>query len=381
MKQLLTLVFFAAALPGKSQYVLEGKATNYREKYIYLQYADDNGAYVTDSAEVKNGVFHLSGNIKEPTMAALMNSSNARTYNNPNAVMLFLDPKRMTITVEEDHFSEVRITGSPSQKQYGEIQQRMDHMQKRWKTVMDTLSAVNKRSNFEFQELKNWVLVPYHLEIDEIINTSLRQYPNSYVTAYYLRSKADGMSKDTLNKWYAGLAPAIKKSRFGKALAEEIKKKDIGVPGAVAKDFSSPDIDGKPLSLADYKGKYVLLDFWASWCLPCRKSNPHLKELYAKYKDKGFEIIGISDDDTKPDAWKNAVEKDGTAIWKHVLRGMKKTASGYDRSQDKLEFYNVHSLPTKILVGPDGKIIGRYSGDNGDDDAAMDKQLAGIFGE
>lgn len=379
MKYLLSLFLFVA-LPGKAQFVLEGEAKNYKEKYIYLQYTNNNGSYVDDSVEVRNGAFRFSGDMKEPFMAMLQNSGKPRMFNDSNVVFLFLEPKRMTVKLADDHFGAAQLNGSLSQKQYGEIQRQTKSMEKRWKTVFDTLSAVNKRSNFEFQELKNWVLKPYHIEMDEIINTSLRQNPNSYVTAYYLRSKANEMSKDTLDKWYAGFSADVKNSRFGKALYEEIKKKNIGVPGAVAKVFSSEDIDGKMLNLSDYKGKYVLLDFWASWCLPCRKGNPHLKELYAKYKGKGFEIIGISDDDSHPDAWKKAVEKDEIGIWKHVLRGMKKTASGFDRSDDKLDAYNVHSLPTKILIGPDGKIIGRYNGENADN-KDMDEKLVQIFGE
>jgi thiol-disulfide isomerase/thioredoxin len=374
MKYLLSLVLLAAALPGKTQYVLDGKIKDYKKPYIYLQYPDNNGHGVLDSGKVNNGVFRLAGDIKEPLMAVLSDNTNA------NAVVLFLEPKRMTVTLEDGHFSDAQLNGSSSQKEYAEIQHRLKSLDKRWKTVFDTLSAVNKRDNFEFQELKNWVLDPYHIERDEIMDASLKQHPYSYVTAYFLRFKTSEMSIDTLEKWYAGFPAEVKKSRLGKVLYEDIKKMSIGIPGATAKVFSSEDIDGKTLSLSDYKGKYVLLDFWASWCLPCRKGSPHLKELYTKYKGKGLEIIGISDDDTHPDAWRKAVEKDETGVWKHVLRGMKKTTSGLDRSEDKLDAYNVHSLPTKILIGPDGVIIGRYGGSH-EEDVAMDNKLAAIFGE
>jgi thiol-disulfide isomerase/thioredoxin len=379
MKNTFILFLLAAALPGRAQYVLEGKARNYTEKYIYLQYSDDNNKLFKDSAEVKNGAFRLSGAIKEPTMMVLTAHPNSRSYNDTSTIMLFVEPVKMTISLEGMNFATAKVTGSASQKQYGDMQDKIAAVNKRWKVVFDTLSAVNKRSNFEYQELKNWVLEPHHIEMNEIINTSLWQHPDSYVTAYYLRFKATELSEDTLKKWYAGFSPAVKSSRFGKALNEEIKKKSIGVPGAMAAGFSSNDINGQKLSLSDFRGKYVLLDFWASWCLPCRKGNPHLKELYSKYKDKGFEIIGVSDDDSKPEAWKKAVEKDEIGIWKHVLRGMKRTPEGgFDRSEDKSDAYNIHSLPTKILIGPDGKIIGRY-GESGGDEEAMDNQLSKIF--
>jgi len=167
-------------------------------------------------------------------------------------------------------------------------------------------------------------------------------------------------------------------------LLEKWEKQKIGVPGTMSSNFSAKDINGVPLSLSDFKGKYVLLDFWASWCVPCRKGNPHLLKLYSEYKDKGFEIIGISDDDTKPDAWRNAVEKDGIGVWKHVLRGLdiERVKKGdYKNHPGEISDskYAIASLPTKILIDPTGKIIGRYGGEGGGNDEDMDKKLAEIF--
>jgi thiol-disulfide isomerase/thioredoxin len=377
MKNLLIFLALATAIPAKAQFVLDGKAPGYKHDFIYLYYAAADGSYIRDSMAVKNGTFHFSGNATEPFMATLRSTSDPRVYNDSVTTTLFLEPKKMTVTVEDGKFGEARLEGSASQQQYGDMQRQLAALNKKWKVVMDTLQAVNKRSNFEYQELKNWVLLPYHTDSDDIINRSLLQNPGTYVTAYYLRFKVDHLSEDSLKKLYAAFPEKVKQSTFGRILDEEIKKKSIGVPGAIAHAFSSNDINGSPLSLADFKGKYVLLDFWASWCVPCRKGNPHLKEVYAKYKDSGFEIIGISDDDSKPEAWKNAVEKDGTGIWKHVLRGLKRTETGFDRTNDKSEWYNIHSLPTKILIDPTGKIIGRYD----EEEAALDAQLAAIFGK
>ena len=166
-----------------------------------------------------------------------------------------------------------------------------------------------------------------------------------------------------------------------KTIKEDLDGLSMGSPGAKAYMFSSTELRGAPLSLSEYKGKYVLLDFWASWCVPCRKSNPHLLSLYSKYKDKGFEIIGISDDDGKPEAWHKAVEKDQIGVWKHILRGldMDKRLKGEPNPYDISQYYGIHSLPTKILIDPNGVIIGRYGG-GGENDEAMDQKLSEIFG-
>jgi thiol-disulfide isomerase/thioredoxin len=120
-----------------------------------------------------------------------------------------------------------------------------------------------------------------------------------------------------------------------------------------------------------------LLDFWASWCVPCRKGNPHLIKLYNQYKEQGFEIIGISDDDSKVEAWHKAVEQDKIGIWKHVLRGMdiEKKMKGQSNPGDISEKYNISTLPTKILIDKNGKIIGRY----GSEEEDLDKKLAELM--
>ena len=156
-----------------------------------------------------------------------------------------------------------------------------------------------------------------------------------------------------------------------KASKEEIKKMEAALPGNAAEDFTATDTVGNKISLSDYKDQYVLLDFWASWCGPCREGNPHMTEIFNKYKGKGLNIIGIADDDTTPEAWKNAIVKDGIGLWPNVL-------SGSGTENDINDKYAIHFIPTKILIDPTGKIIGRF-GDNNNSDIGMDRMLSSIF--
>jgi thiol-disulfide isomerase/thioredoxin len=125
---------------------------------------------------------------------------------------------------------------------------------------------------------------------------------------------------------------------------------------------------GDSLSLLQFRGRYVLLDFWASWCKPCRAGNPELITLYNKYKEKGIEFVGIADDNGTEDKWKSAVAKDNVKIWRHVLD--KKVGDAYA----------VHSIPLQILIDPNGIIIGRF-GEAGEPHENLSKSLERIFGQ
>ena len=380
MKYLLLLFITAASLhlfaqkKQPDQFILTGNIRGQTDGYVYLRYTNKNDQYIRDSCRIQVGKFEFKGFITEPTLAYFNGKLAGGSVDDPNFTDMFLEPGNMQMIVEVNRFKFLKLTGSVSQSDFQVLQKQKQKVADRWKIVMDTLHAVNKRSNFQYQELKDWVLTPYNAEMREIDYNFYNKYPTSYATAYYLRFDARYLSTDSLKLFYDRFPAKLKQSSYGKTIAVELEKRKIGIPGTLAKDFTTTEVNGEKISLADYRGKYVLLDFWASWCLPCRKESPHLKELYAKYKPKGFEVIGVASDDGHEDKWRVAITQDQVGIWKNVL-------SGFDRAKNKKgigDSYNISELPTQILIDPNGMIIGRYS-EGPEQVQALDKKLKEIF--
>ncbi|QIL37898.1 AhpC/TSA family protein [Pedobacter sp. HDW13] len=382
MKKLLLYGLAAfLSLPGFAQeskpldFSIKGKIINKKTGYIYLFYPVGE-AYKIDSAAIHNGYFLFKGKLTEPVIASFAASKNINSIDDPNIASAFITPATMEMTISHGAFKQMVLKGSVSNDEYEALNQQKAFIKKEMEPV---LAAYKKEKDHEKAAAIREQFEPFNARMDKIDQAFISSHPDSYLSPYLMRFKMNAFpvlqAKAIYNKW----TEKIKESKSGKEIYREILELESGSPGSMAKVFAKSDINGEQLSLADFKGKkYVLVDFWASWCVPCRKGNPHLLSLYNKYQTKGLEIIGVSDDDGSPEAWKKAVAQDNIAVWRHVLRGLKRTPSGYDTSDDISSGYGIHSLPTKILIDKNGMIIGRYGG-NGEDDGAMDKKLAEIF--
>ncbi|WP_316797666.1 TlpA disulfide reductase family protein [Pedobacter frigidisoli] len=180
-----------------------------------------------------------------------------------------------------------------------------------------------------------------------------KQHPDKYMSLMALNSTlAPGFDAVEMEKIFLTVSPELRNSYFGKQVAERIATFKKTQEGVAAQDFTQPDIDGKPVKLSDYRGKYVLIDFWASWCAPCRRENPNLVKVYEQYKSKGFEILGVSLDKAADKAkWIKAIADDHLT-WKQVgdLKGWENEAA---------QAYEVKAIPMNFLIDPTGKIIAK----------------------
>ena len=387
-----TMMSFVATAQQKP-FTITGTIKNKPDGYVYLSYPGGESGYIRDSSRIERGRFSFKGNLAGPVQAMVSTVSQPRTFG--ELVQLYLVPGNMQLSLDNENLgSRAELKGSPVQAEADALNRSKAQIMAEIKPLSEAYEKVGaiyreaikaKKDEATLETLKEAAnqakdaMDPYYDRIRKIDEDFMDQHPASYVTASILRSRISGMPLQEGEARFNKLTTEIKNSELGKTIQKELDGLRMGSPGAKAYVFASKELRGEPLSLADYKAKYVLVDFWASWCVPCRKGNPHLLSLYSKYKDKGFEIIGISDDDSKPEAWQKAVEKDGIGVWKHVLRGLKYDGKNFDRTNDISEHFGIHSLPTKILIDPNGMIIGRYGG-GGENDAAMDRKLAEIFG-
>lgn len=322
MKKLVSCLMLAIPLMGVCQqkYKISGVITGVSSKAkIYLVY-DNNNTFYKDSCILNSGAFSFSGKLEEAKPATLVLGREGKFTDRGQVDMLsiYLEPTPLKI-VSKDSLSRAEITG-------GEL---------------------NTNNQEKLRLIKN-IRGLRHLGEPELVADFVSKYPASLVSLDWVMSFSAKTS--WLADCYAKLTPQLKQTKAAKEFGLEIQRFLAVAPGKMAPDFSLPGPNGKLIKLSDFKGKYVLLDFWASYCKPCRGAHPELKELYAALKPTGkFEILAVSVDRTKA-PWVKAIEDD-QIIWPQVADlahpGQNKAA----------ELYSVSILPSQFLIGPDGKIL------------------------
>ncbi|MCR4029745.1 MULTISPECIES: TlpA disulfide reductase family protein [Flavobacterium] len=388
----LLLSAFNFKASAQQKFHIDGTVTGLVNGKIYTY---KNSAVVP--VEVKNGKFQIESEMDEPVFNLSLTKDAEVNYRAEKTFTSFyVEPGVQTLKLDYADFRKAVLKGSKTQDDSYRYTAITDQINKKYKKEFDKVEALSKKYEaavtakkdektteaikYEINDAKEF-LEPAYKEIGEATLKFFKDNPKSYFSMTMLLYYLNGMTYDEAKGYYDSFNPLYKNTKSAQYLAAEIEKMKKGIAGAPAGPFNTKDINGNPLKLEDFKGKYVLIDFWASWCVPCRKGNPHLLKLYAEYKPKGLEILGVSDDDKAEDKWKKAVEKDGIGVWKHVLRGLQYKEGTYEKineDQDISEGYNIHSLPTKILVDPNGIIVARYDGGEADD-KKMDEDLAAIF--
>lgn len=375
---------------------LKGEIKGADNRLIYLLHScSPFSPCIKDSAVIAKGGFTFKGEIPEPVYATLTFDTTFApdTKKEPNIFVFYMDPGQMRVVLDSKHMKAGRLTGAPTELDHALLEKQKAPWIKKMKPAVDEHNRLmgiyldardqhksNDTIDMYEKQMKKVLQVnePYIAQLEKIEAGFIKQHPHSFMTALLLSMEGD-MPLDELKQHYSQLPATIKNTPTGQQIKTLIDQQSEVGPGQTAPAFSRTDLNGNQVSLSGNAGKYVLLDFWATWCVPCRAAFPHLKSLYAKYKEKGFEVVAVAADNDDIPKWKNAIEKDGTGMWKQLLDGP--IGIDFDKvKQDKENslstLYNVTSYPTKFLIGPDGKIIGKY-GEK--DNAELDKKLEELF--
>ncbi len=326
-------------------FTIDGTITGYQDSVIFLKKRDAGEWKTVDSAKVIDGKFHLSGKVDYPEVYYLLNEKLRFT------LPIFMDNSKITVSGKMDDLANVKITGSKAQdamKAYNdEVKPYNDKIEDLYKQYMAAQQEGNK-------ELLEQIDSSYYAINDEKIaftKNYIGTNNKSVAVPYILyRELSYSLEVEELDSLFKLMDTSLSESPYYKILDERIKTLYIVAIGKKAPDFTLNDTTGNPISLSQFQGKYLLIDFWAAWCRPCRVENPNNVKLYADYKDKGFEILGVSFDDTR-EAWVKAIKKDGLT-WPQVS-----DLKGWNSAAGKL--YGVSAIPHTVLLDKEGVIIAK----------------------
>lgn len=337
----------------------------------YLDYMD-NGVGKEDSCVLVNGEFRFSGKISNIANARMAldhtGEGKGKAVYTGDVIYIYFGKEQVKIS-SKDSLQNAVFSGSKVYTAFQEYNKKIGG------TIMALTKAVNQEFRSATPEQQKDSLFFKAVDAKFRKNIKLREdkqfefakeNPNSFFGLVAL-SESSGTKVDVakVEPVFNALSKELRENDMGKELSQRIAANRLTAVGAQAPAFTQNDVIGKPVSLESLKGKVVLVEFWASWCSPCRAENPNLVKEYNKYKDKGFQILSVSLDNVKEN-WLKAIEADGLP-WLHVS-----DLKGWNNEVGRL--YGVRAVPASFLLDKDGKIIA-----NGLRGEPLNKKLAEIF--
>ncbi|WP_045688138.1 MULTISPECIES: redoxin family protein [Hymenobacter] len=318
---------------------------------LYLAELGDTQFVSRDTATVnEKGEFTFTGSVPEAGLYQVK-------ANDQNQVLLVLqNGARVRLTGDAQKLSDTyTVQGSPDSEYLQRVSRSVLQSQRASQAAMPRLE---QRYNQAAQAGRSDSMAAIQRQAEALqtqgqaeVRQLVRQNPGSVVSAFVVSGVLNPEENFGLADTVATqLKKTMPDSRYTKSLVARLEPMRATAVGSVAPEINLAAPDGKPVTLTSLRGKYVLIDFWASWCGPCRRENPNVVKAYNKYKGKGFEIYGVSFDQDRG-KWLNAIKSDGLT-WTHVsdLKGWESAAG---------QSYSIKSIPASILLDPQGRIIGK----------------------
>jgi len=360
MKKLLLLLGLIPSLVFAQEntkgFVINGKVAGIADGEVRITNTQQDHSVIATGL-IKDGSFQVTGMIPEPGLYFLVMGSEQPQY-------IFLENNPITISGEKSNIKNIKIEGSQSHLDFMDFNRIFN-------PLIGDLNAAAAGIQKENNEKKRDAMISQYDSLVRVVNAEVGKFvsarKSSFVSPFLLWVTGQ-LSTDpiVMEQRFNMLDENVRTSQIGKSLGEFIAYNKVGAIGTDAIDFTQNDMEGKPVTLSSFKGKYVLVDFWASWCKPCRAENPAVVKVYNKFKEKNFTILGVSLDDKK-DAWIKAVQMD-KLTWNHV-------SDLQQWNNAVAQLYHVQSIPGNFLIDPNGKIIARDL--RGED---LEKKLCEVFG-